>query len=147
MSEQPTTDLVEVTAEIVASFVSNNPVAPDGVSDLVRSVHGALRGLKSATTSPVPAEAPKPLVPIKKTVTPDYLISLEDGGRYKSLKRHLAVRGLTPEQYRQKWELPADYPMVSPNYSEARSSLAKAVGLGRKRSKPVVTLKGRKRKA
>jgi len=82
-----------------------------------------------------PVEAPSPAVPVKKSITPDHLISLEDGKRYKSLRRHLSTRGLTPEQYREKWGLPRDYPMVAPNYSKQRSELAKSAGLGQMRRK------------
>jgi predicted transcriptional regulator len=98
------------------------------LSDLIASVHGALQSLDA----PQQAEPEKrqPPVPIKKSITPDFLISMEDGRRYKSMKRHLTGRGLTPEQYREKWGLPRDYPMVAPNYAKQRSELAKALGLG-----------------
>jgi predicted transcriptional regulator len=105
------------------------------LSDLIASVHRALQGL----SAPPQAEPEKrePPVSIKKSITPDHLISLEDGKRYKSLKRHLKGRGLTPEQYREKWGLPRDYPMVAPNYAKQRSDLAKALGLGQLRRKRV----------
>ncbi|WP_455397568.1 MucR family transcriptional regulator [Methylobacterium sp. Gmos1] len=120
-------------SDIVSAYVSNNSVPVGELSSLIRSVHEAIARLGSA----VPAEPERltPPVPIKKTVSPDYLISLEDGRRYRTLKRHLAGRGLTPEQYRQKWGLPPDYPMVAANYAAQRSELAKSIGLGQK---PVV---------
>ncbi len=122
---------VDHTAAIVSAFVSNNAVPVADLPSLIASVHASLTGLSKP---PEPeAEKPTPIVPIKKTVTPDYLISLEDGKHYKSLKRHLSTRGLTPEQYRQKWGLPHDYPMVCANYAAQRSELAKNTGLGQRR--------------
>lgn len=135
MAGDPAIDLVELSADIVSAYVSNNPVSPEGVTSLLTSVHGALLQLGSAAPTPAP-EPPKPPVSIKRSITPDHLVSLEDGKRYKSLKRHLSVRGLTPDQYRAKWGLPADYPMVAANYAEARSKLAKEIGLGRKAAAP-----------
>jgi predicted transcriptional regulator len=113
--------------------VAHNAVRAADLPDLISSVHGALQSLKA----PQQAEPEKrqPPVSIKKSITPDFLISLEDGRRYKSLKRHLKGRGLTPEQYREKWGLPADYPMVAPNYAKARSELAKEMGLGQQRKR------------
>jgi predicted transcriptional regulator len=128
-------DLVELTAEIVSAFVANNAVAISDLSKVIASVHGALTSLDAPTAEAAP-ERPVPPVSIKKSITPDYLISLEDGRHYKSLKRHLSGRGLSPEQYRKKWGLPADYPMVAASYAKQRSDLAKALGLGRLRSKP-----------
>jgi predicted transcriptional regulator len=126
-----TTNSIELAADIVSAFVSNNNVTTAELPSLISSVHAALENLgKPAQPEP---QALVPPVPIKRTVTPDFLISLEDGKRYKSLKRHLAGRGLTPEQYRQKWGLPRDYPMVAPNYSAQRSELARTIGLGQKR--------------
>lgn len=134
MGEQQA-DLVELSADIVSAYVSNNPVSPNGISELLASVYGALKGLGGPVEQPSP-EPPKPPVAIKKSITPDHLVSLEDGKPYKSLKRHLAVRGLTPDQYRAKWGLPVDYPTVAPSYAEARSKLAKEIGLGRKPTTP-----------
>ena len=129
MSDIPTNH-VKFAAEIVAAFVTNNSVQPSEIPALIDSVHAALRRLGTGA-APEPAERPVPAVPIKKSITPDYLISLEDGKRYKSLKRHLRTAyNLTPEQYRAKWDLPADYPMVAPNYAKKRSELAKSMGLG-----------------
>ena len=128
----------ELTAEIVSAYVSNNAVQRTDLAGVVEGVAAALAGLGKA---PEP-EPLKPPVSIRKSVTPDFLISLEDGKRYKSLKRHLGVRGLTPDEYRAKWSLPADYPMVAPNYAAARSALAKSSGLGRK---PAPKAKGRRK--
>lgn len=124
-------DLISLTASIVAAYVANNRVMPVELPGVLHGVHAALTGL----TQPAAAEPEKltPPVPIRKTITPDHLISLEDGKPYKSLKRHLGGRGLTPEQYRQKWGLPPDYPMVAANYAAQRSELARSIGLGQKR--------------
>lgn len=131
MADERVGNLVELSADIVSAYVSNNPVSPEGIPVLLASVYKALQQLGGP--APIaPSEPPKPPVPIKKTITPDHLISLEDGKPYKSLKRHLAVRGLSPQEYRAKWGLSADYPMVALNYAEARSKLAKKIGLGRR---------------
>jgi predicted transcriptional regulator len=124
----------ELTADIVSAYVSKNSVRPADLPDLIGSVYAALRNVTTPATKQL---EPKPTPPVnpKKSVTPDYLISLEDGRRYKSLKRHLRGKGLSPEQYREKWGLPFDYPMVAPNYARTRSELAKKLGLGRMRSK------------
>ena len=135
MTDRQSPELVEHAAKIVVAYVSHNPVTPDGIPALLASVHRALQQLGGVAPTP-PPEPPKPPVSIKKSITPDHLISLEDGKPYKSLKRHLAVRGLTPAEYRAKWGLPADYPMVAPKYAEARSKLAKQTGLGRKPGQP-----------
>ena len=123
-----TPDFTALTAEVVSAYVANNSLRPADIPDLIASVHRALQGL----SAPPQAEPEKrePPVPIKKSITPDFLISLEDGRRYKTLRRHLTRRGLTPEQYREKWGLPRDYPMVAPNYAKQRSELARASGLG-----------------
>lgn len=127
-------NFVELTAEVVAAYVMHNSVHKGDMPELIASVHASLTGLGQPKPAPE-AERPVPAVPIKKSVNPDYLISLEDGQRYKSLKRHLNGRGLTPEQYREKWGLSPDYPMVAPNYAKQRSDLAKSMGLGRQRRK------------
>lgn len=121
------THTIDLAAAIVAAYVSNNAVQAGDLPGLIASVHGAL---KAAAEPVVETPKPEPIVPIRKTVTPDYIISLEDGKRYKSLKRHLSSRGITPDDYRRKWGLPHDYPMVSESYSKARSQLAKDSGLG-----------------
>jgi predicted transcriptional regulator len=128
--------LVELTADIVAAYVSNHVVQVGDLSHLIADVHSAL----SSTSSPTPAaaivEKPKPPVPIKKSIEEDYLICLEDGMKFKSLKRHLMTHyNMTPEEYREKWGLPSDYPMVAPAYAEARSRLAKEMGLGQRRKR------------
>jgi predicted transcriptional regulator len=126
---------IELAADIVSAFVSNNAVSAGDLPSLISEVHSAL--LRTVTgVVEVPVEAPKPAVPVKKSVTPDFIVCLEDGKKFKSLKRHLRTQyNMTPEQYREKWGLPADYPMVAPNYAEARSKLAKQMGLGQQRRK------------
>ncbi|MGY2048404.1 MucR family transcriptional regulator [Methylobacterium sp. JK268] len=126
-----TLDLVGLTADIVSAYVSNNSVPASEVAGLIGAIHGSLNQLV-APAEPEPEKLVPP-VPIKKTVTPDHIISLEDGKPYKTLKRHLAGRGLSPEQYRTKWGLPPDYPMVAANYAAQRSELAKTSGLGQSR--------------
>jgi predicted transcriptional regulator len=124
--------LVELSASLVGAYVSHNALSAGDLPKLIAQVHQALVALDGA--APVEA-APelKPAVPVKKSITPDYLICLEDGKKFKSLKRHLRTEyDMSPEEYRAKWGLPADYPMVAPSYSEARSALAKSIGLGRK---------------
>lgn len=126
--------LITLTADIVAAHVGNNSVAVNDLPMLIQNVHGALAGI---TGSGAAAEAkPEPKVPIRSSIKPDYIICLEDGKKLKMLKRHLMTHyQMTPDQYRQKWGLAADYPMVAPNYAEQRRSLAKAIGLGTKRRK------------
>lgn len=140
-------DLLELTAHIVSAYVEKNRLPASGLGDLIASVSASISGLGK------PVEpAPVPLVPAvnpKRSVTPDYIICLEDGKKFKSLKRHLGVHfGLTPDAYRAKWGLPSDYPMVAPNYAASRSELAKSIGLGRK-IEPVVAppAKAKARKA
>ena len=123
--------LITLTADIVAAHVSNNSVAVNDLPQLIQNVHGALNGLSGRT---VPEVRPEPKVPIRSSIKPDYIVCLEDGKKLKMLKRHLMTHyQLTPDQYRQKWGLNADYPMVAPNYAEQRRSLAKKIGLGTKR--------------
>lgn len=131
----PSQELAELTSEIVSAYVTNNKLPSGELPDVIASVHAALRGLNEVK-APEP-EKPVPIVSVKKSITPDYLISLEDGRHYKSLKRHLSGRGLNPVEYREKWGLPRDYPMVAPNYAKQRSELAKALGLGQQRRKKV----------
>lgn len=128
-------DLIDLSTEIVSAYVSHNALSVTDLPKLIADVHSALRGLRS--TAPVEAaEELKPAVPVKKSIAADYLICLEDGKKFKSLKRHLRTHyDMSPEEYREKWGLPADYPMVAPNYSATRSRLAKDNGLGRKASK------------
>lgn len=124
-------DLLEQVTEIVSAYVSNNPVSVSDLPALIASTHITLRSISQAPAVEFLAEL-KPAVPIKKSVTPDFIICLEDGKKFKSMKRHLDGLGMTPDEYRAKWDLPSDYPMVAPNYSAARSSMAKSFGLGRK---------------
>jgi predicted transcriptional regulator len=132
------TNFVELTADLVSAYVSNNSVQRGELPAVIEAVHTALQGLV-APKQPE-QERPEPAVPIRRSITPDYLISLEDGKRYKSLKRHLAGRGLTPDTYRAKWGLPSDYPMVAANYAKRRSELAKSMGLGQIRRKGAPSL-------
>lgn len=126
--------LIELTAEIVAAYVSNNSVAANDLPGVILQVHAALGG--TATPVEEVLEKQKPAVTARRSIQSDHLVCLEDGQKYKSLKRHLMTHhGLTPEQYREKWELPGDYPMVAPAYAEARSRLAKEMGLGQKRKR------------
>ena len=141
---------VELAAEIVAAYVANNSVAVGELPGLIANIHTALLRLGAPTEEP--ASKPQPAVPIKKSVTADFIVCLEDGKKFKSLKRHLRTRyDMTPEDYRHKWGLPADYPMVAPNYAAARSELAKTMGLGQQRRKapepaPAPKASGRKAK-
>ena len=125
------TSRLELIVSIVSAYVSNNSVPMTQLGTLVESVHETLSKLERP---PLPENQPAvPAVPIKKSVTPDYIISLEDGRRFRSLKRHLSAQyGMTPDEYRARWNLPPDYPMVAPNYAAIRSALAKSIGLGRK---------------
>ncbi|WP_417667405.1 MucR family transcriptional regulator [Roseibium sp.] len=138
MTDSPVdANLIDLTADIVSAYVSNNTVASTDLPNLINEVYGALQRTATESLEPEP-EPLKPAVPIKKSVMADYIICLEDGKKFKSLKRHLRTHyDMTPEEYREKWDLPADYPMVAPNYAAARSELAKKMGLGqqRKRSK------------
>ena len=125
--------LIELTADVVAAYVSNNPVPAGELPNLIADVHAAL-GRVGGNTEQAPVDKPKPAVNPKRSVHDEYIICLEDGKKFKSLKRHLMTHyGLTPDQYREKWGLDATYPMVAPNYAAARSQLAKKMGLGRKR--------------
>jgi predicted transcriptional regulator len=128
-------DLVELTATIVSAYVSNNSVAAAELSGLISHVHEALSRASHRGGSSDREEL-RPAVPVKKSITDDYIICLEDGKKFKSLKRHLRTHyNLSPEEYREKWGLPHDYPMVAPNYAAARSQLAKQMGLGQRRGK------------
>ncbi|HZH53231.1 MAG TPA: MucR family transcriptional regulator [Microvirga sp.] len=130
-----TSNYIELAADIVSAYVSNNSVPSGDLPALINDIHSALLRVGGGTVE-APAEAPKPAVPVKKSVTPDYIVCLEDGKKFKSLKRHLRTQyNMTPEQYREKWGLPVDYPMVAPNYAKARSELAKEMGLGQQRRK------------
>jgi predicted transcriptional regulator len=133
MSEpQKQQELLALTTEIVAAHVSNNTVSPAELQGLIEKTYKTLLGLgNDSAPSPLLAERPQPAVPIRKSVHPDYIICLEDGKKLKMLKRHLKTAyNMSPEQYRERWGLPADYPMVAPNYAKTRSRLAKDIGLG-----------------
>lgn len=132
MSEKPSSsEMLELTTEIVAAHVGNNPVP---LADLSRLIHDVYRTLSSIGVEPGAPERPKPAVPVKKSVFPDYIVCLEDGKKLKMLKRHLKTAyNMSPEEYRERWGLPADYPMVAPNYARHRSHLAKQIGLGTRR--------------
>ena len=124
--------LLALTADIVAAHVSNNSVAVNDLPNLIQNVHGALSGISGAPAAP--EAKPEPKVPIRSSIKPDYIVCLEDGKRLKMLKRHLMTHyNMTPDDYRRKWGLNADYPMVAPNYAEQRRKLAKSIGLGTKR--------------
>ena len=145
----PTHGLLRFTAQIVSAHVAQNAVSPEALPALIRSVHAALAGVEQpAAAEP---ERPQPAVPIRRSVFPDYIVCLEDGAKMKMLKRYLKVRfDLTPEAYRERWGLPRDYPMVAPSYAERRSTLAKSIGLGRRKEpelEPAPKKRGRPAKA
>jgi predicted transcriptional regulator len=127
-------DVLRMTADVAAAYVSNNSLPVAQLTDVIRTIHTSLLALDQQD-SVAPVTDQKPMIPVKKSVTPDFIICLEDGKKLKMLKRHLRTAyGMTPEAYRAKWGLPADYPMVAPNYAEQRSAFAKKIGLGRKSS-------------
>jgi predicted transcriptional regulator len=133
MNDNTTAKYVDLTADIISAFVTKNSVQRTELPGLIASVHAALANIGSGGAEQAKEEL-RPAVPIKKSITPDYIICLDDGKKFKSLKRHLRTAyGLTPDQYRARWDLPAEYPMVAPNYAKARSELAKTMGLGQKR--------------
>lgn len=148
MDEQVERDqIVALTADIVSAYVSKNPIPMRELADLIDSVHKSLAGLTGDAVRET-MEPLKPAVPVKKSVYEDHIICLEDGKKFKTLKRHLSVHyGLSPAEYREKWGLPHDYPMVAPAYAAARSALAKSMGLGRKASAPAPKKRGRKKAA
>ena len=132
MKELEESELLEMTVEIVSSYVANNALQAGALPDLIKTVHTTIMGL--AHHEEVPREKLEPAVSIAKSVTPEYIVCLEDGRKLKMLKRYLRTRyDMTPEEYRTKWGLPADYPMVAPNYAKLRSRHAKQIGLGKKR--------------
>jgi predicted transcriptional regulator len=128
------TRCIQLTANIVSAYVSNNTVSSAEIPALISQVYSALMRIFKGAAGAAPAAPLKPAVPIKRSITTEYLVCLEDGKKFKSLKRHLRTQyRMTPDQYRAKWNLPADYPMVAPNYAAARSQLAKQMGLGQRR--------------
>ncbi len=144
----PQSEILEMAAEVVAAFVSNNPLPKGELPALIQTIHDSLARLSGGVENAAPNEEPKhPAVPIRKSITPEYLICLEDGKKFKSLKRHLGTHGLTPDQYRAKWKLPADYPVVAPDYAATRSALAKAIGLGQSGGRGGAHKRGRPPKA
>jgi len=133
MSDATAANYIELTAQIVSAYVSNNSVAAADIPGLINQVHAALTRV-SGKPGDAPVEPLRPAVSVKKSITPEYIVCLEDGKKFKSLKRHLRTQyNMTPEQYRDKWALGPDYPMVAPNYAAARSQLAKQMGLGQQR--------------
>jgi predicted transcriptional regulator len=129
-------EVIEMAADIVSAYVGNNSVAASDLPALIQSVHRALAGISSGAEA-AEAAPKEPAVPIRRSITPDFLVCLEDGRKFKSLKRHLRTKyNMSPEEYRAKWGLPKDYPMVAPNYAKARSDLAKQMGLGQGGRKP-----------
>ena len=132
-AEEGSAQFIELATDIVSAYVSNNSVAASDLSNLINQVHVALVRVSNGQ-SDVQPEPLKPAIAVKKSITPEYIVCLEDGKKFKSLKRHLRTQyNITPEQYREKWGLPADYPMVAPNYAAARSQLARQMGLGQQR--------------
>ena len=137
----PDLNVVEMAAEIVSAYVRNNSVPVSELPALLQSVHDSLGSILNGAKPEVVKEPPQPKVPVKKSVTNDYIVCLEDGKRFKSLKRHLhSEHGLSPQEYRDKWGLAKDYPMVAPAYADARSNLAKTMGLGRKAGTPALEM-------
>ena len=129
-------EVIEMTADIVSAYVGNNSVAAADLPNLIQSVHRALAGISTGSDGQE-ATPKEPAVPVRRSITPDHLVCLEDGRKFKSLKRHLRTKyNMSPEEYRAKWGLPKDYPMVAPNYAKARSDLAKQMGLGQGGRKP-----------
>jgi predicted transcriptional regulator len=138
---EPSENLAEMTTEMVSAYVANNSVSPSDLPALIHSVYASLLGLRAPINRPI--EKPVPAVPIRKSITPDYIVSLEDGRQFKSMKRYLGTLGMTPAEYRAKWGLPADYPMVAPNYAAKRAELARALGLPQRRRKAASKAKGK----
>ena len=138
MPDLNNTTLAEVTSEVVAAYVAQNHIQPSELPNLILSVHATFNGLGKPVEPQISTEPLKPAVPVRKSITDDYLISLEDGRKLKSMKRYLSILGMTPDQYRTKWGLPHDYPMVAPAYAAHRSALAKTIGLGRRAAQDAV---------
>ncbi|ESX24125.1 MucR family transcriptional regulator [Mesorhizobium sp. LSJC264A00] len=146
IEQQDKTDFVSIAADIVSAYVSNNPLPVAELPKLIGEIYGALQGIGKAVAEPIVKQDPP--VSIKKSVSPEFIICMEDGKRFKSLKRHLNVHyKLSPDEYRRKWNLPSDYPMVAPNYAASRSAMAKASGLGRKAAQPEPAVKPKLKQA
>ncbi len=136
-------DILRMAVDVVAAYVSKNALPAGQIPEIIQTVFNSLSSLESSAQE-VKSEAPRPAVPVRKSVTPDHIVCLEDGKKLKMLKRHLRTTyNMTPDEYRAKWGLPADYPMVAPNYAAQRSDFAKKIGLGRKPSEPARSRKGR----
>ncbi len=142
VSPSESADPLALTSDIVSAFVANNSLRSAELPALIQSVHAELLKIASGAAAAPEPEAVAPAVSVRKSITPDYLVCLDDGLKFKSLRRHLTVLGMTPEQYRAKWKLQADYPMVAANYAAQRSALAKKIGLGQLR-KSGVGVKGK----
>jgi predicted transcriptional regulator len=146
MAMEDNTQLLDMTVDIVSAYVGNNNVQATDVPALISSIHAALSQISTGVAEVEP-EIKDPAVPVRKSITPDFLICLEDGRKFKSLKRHLRTKyNMSPEEYRAKWGLAKDYPMVAPNYAKARSELAKQMGLGQGGRKPARAAPARARK-
>jgi predicted transcriptional regulator len=148
LSPSDSADPLDLTSDIVSAFVANNSLRSAELPALIESVHAGLVKIITGAAAPIAreAEAAAPAVSVRKSITPDYLVCLDDGLKFKSLRRHLTALGMTPEQYRAKWKLPADYPMVAANYAAQRSALAKKIGLGQSRQRGAAS-KGAPRRA
>jgi predicted transcriptional regulator len=147
-SDVESSNAIELAAEIVAAFVANNSLPTVELPALIHSVHAALARLASGQVNTAPlVEKQEPAVSVRKSLTPDFLVCLDDGKKFKSLRRHLRTLGMTPDQYRVKWSLPPDYPMVAPNYAAVRSEMAKRIGLGQMRKNAAAAKRGRPAKA
>jgi len=131
----PRSTLTRLTADVVAAYLETNTLTPGEIAPLIQSVHGTLQSLRAGAAA-LPPPAKLTAAQVRKSITSDGLVSFEDGRRYKHLRRHLTARGMTPAEYRAKWGLPAEYPLVSPDYSAARSAIAKAAGLGKNAKAP-----------
>ena len=146
--EEPKNELIALTSDIVSNFVSNNSISVADLPAFIASVHAALKGVASGAGVQALAAKQEPAVPVRRSLTPEFLICLEDGRKYKSLKRHLRTKyNMSPEDYRAKWGLAKDYPMVAPNYAAARSALAKSMGLGQGGRQAQKAAKGGRKKA
>ena len=148
ISDAEPSNSIELAVEIVAAFVANNSLPTVELPALIHSVHAALARLASGQVNTAPlVEKQEPAVSVRKSLTPDFLVCLDDGKKFKSLRRHLRTLGMTPDQYRVKWSLPPDYPMVAPNYAAVRSEMAKRIGLGQMRKNAAAAKHGRPAKA
>ena len=147
LKDQSSGTYIEVVADLVAAYVSNNAMRASDLPEFIASIHASIQSLAKGQVEAPPPAPLVPAVPVKKSLTPDHIICLEDGKKFRSLKRHLGtVYNMTPDEYRTKWGLPKDYPMVAPHYSEIRSKLAKDIGLGQPRTEDTAQANGEKPK-